>query len=256
MAALTTMSAGLLAAPSDAAAQDLAARIAEVTGPVAFDVEVRDGVEVCENGLRRAGQRWMWRHGSRSGTCGPGPLRILVDRRDDGQVRELDVGRPEDLDGASVVQLGIAGPDEAEAYLLGLARTRADEDAAGTGMMVVGLMRGVDPAPELLDLARDQTVRRDNRRSALFWVSQIAAERIGPHLAGIAADEAEDQEVRDAAVFALSQRPDDEAVPVLMELARTAPHGETRRSALFWLAQADDPRVPDFFAELILRGGG
>jgi hypothetical protein len=59
-----------------------------------------------------------------------------------------------------------------------------------------------------------------------------------------------------AAVFALSQRPDHESVPVLMDVARTAPHPDTRRSAMFWLAQSEDERVYAFFEEILVRKGG
>jgi len=65
--------------------------------------------------------------------------------------------------------------------------------------------------------------------------------------------EDEDQEVRNAAIFALSQRPDDEGLPALMELARTGAHAETRKTAMFWLAQSGDERVVAFFEEILLR---
>ncbi|HKJ01552.1 MAG TPA: HEAT repeat domain-containing protein, partial [Longimicrobiales bacterium] len=93
--------------------------------------------------------------------------------------------------------------------------------------------------------------------SALFWVGQEAAEAATDGLAEVALGDDEAQDVRDAAVFALSQRPSDEGVPVLMELARTAQETRTRRTAFFWLAQSDDPRVVPFFEEILLgRPGG
>ena len=64
-------------------------------------------------------------------------------------------------------------------------------------------------------------------------------------------DGSEAQGIRDAAVFALSQRPEGESLPALMSLAKEAEHADTRRSALFWLAQSDDPAVPEFFAEIL-----
>jgi HEAT repeat protein len=108
-----------------------------------------------------------------------------------------------------------------------------------------------------MGLARDRSLDEDVRTSALFWVGQEAADAVTEGLAEVALDEDEDQDVRDAAVFALSQRPADEAVPILMEIARTAPHIQTRRSAMFWLAQSKDERVYAFFEEILLaRGGG
>lgn len=67
----------------------------------------------------------------------------------------------------------------------------------------------------------------------------------------IAKDDGEDAEVR-AAVFALSQRPDEEGVPILMELAVSSRHAEVRERSLFWLAQSKDPRVLPFFESFLL----
>jgi HEAT repeat protein len=109
---------------------------------------------------------------------------------------------------------------------------------------------------ELLEMAKDRGVDEDVRSSALFWVGQEAAEAATEGLADVAFDEDEDHDVREAAIFALSQRSPDEGVPVLMELARTAEQADTRESAMFWLAQSEDPRVFDFFEEILLRRGG
>ena len=79
-----------------------------------------------------------------------------------------------------------------------------------------------------------------------------AAEAATGGLAGVAWDEDEDQEIRNAAIFALSQRPTDEGLPILMELARTGAEAATRRTAIFWLAQSGDDRVVPFFEEILL----
>ena len=44
----------------------------------------------------------------------------------------------------------------------------------------------------------------------------------------------------------------DIGVEPLMELARTAREAETRRAAMFWLAQSEDPRVLSIFEEIQL----
>ena len=74
----------------------------------------------------------------------------------------------------------------------------------------------------------------------------------GPHAADVANDDGEEQEIRNAAIFALSQRDDAESVPALMEIARTGAESETRKTAMFWLAQSDDPRVVRFFEDVLL----
>jgi hypothetical protein len=41
-----------------------------------------------------------------------------------------------------------------------------------------------------------------------------------------------------------------------MEVAENAENGEIREQAIFWLGQSDDPRVPEFLLRIIGRGGG
>jgi len=154
------------------------------------------------------------------------------------------------------VDLGEVPAPGAARYLLEVARTaptRAGEHAVFAAVLadVEGLWRG------LLDVAKDRSVTKGVRKSALFWVGQEAADSATRGLSQVAADDDEEQDVRNAAVFALSQRPADESVPVLMDLARTAGQAETRRTAMFWLAQSEDPRVPAFFEKILVgRGGG
>ena len=61
----------------------------------------------------------------------------------------------------------------------------------------------------------------------------------------------EDREVRKHAVFALSQRPREEAVPELVRIARTHRDPEIRKTAMFWLGQSGDPRAIALFEEIL-----
>lgn len=67
----------------------------------------------------------------------------------------------------------------------------------------------------------------------------------------IAHDERGDREVRKKAIFALSQRSNDEGVPALIRIARANPDPELRKTALFWLGQSEDPRALDLFEEIL-----
>ena len=55
------------------------------------------------------------------------------------------------------------------------------------------------------------------------------------------------------AVFALSQLPKDEGVPLLINVARTNTNPAVRKQAMFWLGQSKDPRALDFFAEILAK---
>jgi hypothetical protein len=57
--------------------------------------------------------------------------------------------------------------------------------------------------------------------------------------------------VKKRAVFALSQLPKDEGVPLLLQVARTHTNPAVKKQAIFWLGQSKDPRALEFFAEIL-----
>jgi len=240
----------LLAAPLAASGQGLAERITGGgDGAVRMSFPSREGVQICDDGIRLFGDRVFsrgprWREGS----CAPGPIEVEF------LVRGAKVEDVETLDGTDrrstgARDIGVVSAPEAARFLLETARAEGVENA-----ILPALLAGVpEPWKAVMDLATDRGARGKVRRTALFWLGQEAAEAATEGLAEVASDEAEDQAVRDAAVFALSQRPSGEGVSALMEVARTARDPKTRRSAFFWLAQSDDARVLPFFRE-ILRG--
>jgi HEAT repeat protein len=57
--------------------------------------------------------------------------------------------------------------------------------------------------------------------------------------------------VKKKAVFALSQLPKSEGVPLLIQVARTNANPAVRKQAMFWLGQSRDPRALDYFAEVL-----
>jgi hypothetical protein len=248
--------ATLVAAPASGEAQSLGERVVASDGRVAFHFKGRDGLEGCGDGsISFAGHH---RHESRYGwsreECGPGPALVVLRVRD-REVRDLElrVGPRVATNHDADRDLGRVSSLEAAGYLLALAGTseaRVAEDAVFPAFIA----DSVTVWPRLIELARDRTRSEDVRSTAIFWVGQEAAEVATTGLAEVARDEGEDNEIREAAVFALSQRPASEGVPILMDVARTAEDADTRRSAMFWLAQADDPRVLEFFQEVLLQG--
>lgn len=256
-AVLAVLAAGLV--PAAAPGQELARRVAAVDdGTVRLTYPARPGVQICDEGIRLGEHNVLWHagRGDGAGNCRTGPVEVELHLRS-GAVRGVELIRRKADRTGSALDLGSVPAGEAARFLLEVARRggsagRGEEDAVLPAVLadVQGLWR------ELLSLARDRTVEEDARTSALFWVSQEAADAVTEGLADVALDDDQNQEVREAAVFALSQRPNDEAVPILMEIARTARDGDTRRSAMFWLAQSEDERVFAFFEEVLLRGGG
>ena len=62
--------------------------------------------------------------------------------------------------------------------------------------------------------------------------------------------------MKKSAVFALSQLPKDEGVPLLIKVARTNANPAVRKQAMFWLGQSKDSRAVEFFAEMLEVDGG
>lgn len=250
---LALVAVGVLVGGGTAAGQDLQGRIETVDGRVAFHFPGRDGVEGCGDGSISFGEghRYRWNGRERPSECGPGPVWVLLDRRD-GEVRSLEtrVGPRVLLDERKGTDLGGVDPRDAADYLLGLAEG-ARRGVAEDAILPAFLADGVEVWPRLLDLARDEQRPESVRSQALFWVGREAAGIGTDGIADVARDEDEDAAVRKAAVFALSQRPEEEGLPILMDLARNARDDETRRSAMFWLAQSNDPIVVDFFEEIL-----
>lgn len=239
-----------LAAPRAGLAQDLGARVLSADGSVAFRFAARPDVEVCEGGVRmNDGHVTMgrWREGwDQQCVRGGAEVRLVVAGR---RVRSVEVGPPRTA--RADRDLGVVPAAQAARWLLAL-EGRAEPKAARDALLPAVLADSVETWPRLLEIGRDLGADPELRKGALFWASQAAAEVVTQGLADVARDRSDDESVRQSAVFALSRRPPDEAVPILMEVARTGAGRSVRQAALFWLARLDDPRVIPFF-EHILR---
>jgi len=144
------------------------------------------------------------------------------------------------------VDLGTVAAVEAAAALLDLAATASFR---GGGDLIIGAVvaDSAEVWPQLLQLARQDDVAEGIRDDAVLWLGFAAADALGPE-----ADDEDD--IRESAVFALSQRPHDEAVPALIRVVEGDHPVHLRKSALFWLGQTDDLRAIDVYEE-ILQGG-
>ena len=136
-------------------------------------------------------------------------------------------------------------------YLIDLAAS--NREAGLDAVFPTVLADSVVVWPDLLRLARTSAVARETRNQAVFWLGQAAGEAATRGLDSLATDARADRDIRKQAVFALSQRPPNEGVPILIRLARTDRDPEIRRDALFWLGQSNDPRALDLFEELLVR---
>lgn len=183
--------------------------------------------------------------------CAPGPVRVVL-RTAGGSVDRVSVNIGGNDSGSDVHDLGSVSTHDAVAYLLDLAggsSHRVGDDA----VLAAVLADSTTPWPSLIALARTAQ-SHDTRESATFWLGQAAAARVnGTTLFGDhdERDESDDETVRGQAIFAISQQPRDESVPVLIRVARTNKDPVLRKKALFWLGQTGDPRAIDLFSEIL-----
>lgn len=245
--------AGLLIAlfPAPLAAQPLAARVeGGGDGTVRLSFAARDGV--CGRGPGSimimddddGNEEW-------ESDCERGPVRVSL-RMQGGRVAEAEMyvggrwrpGRGQGTD------IGLVPAREAADLLLALAPQVSDDDG-GELVTAATLADSVVVWPQLLRMARDTRIREGTRRQAVFWLGQAAGDEAAKGLDSIATDRGGDIEIRKQAVFALSQRPAGEGVPVLIRIARTNRHPELRKTALFWLGQSEDPRALTLFEEIL-----
>lgn len=223
-------------------------------GPVYFSYPAREGVRGNGQNLNVnfSGSDYEEDWDPEDFESGPVRARIVVSDREvtDIEVRVGGRWHPESPER----DIGTVLPEEAARFFLGLATNAASADVAGEAILPAVIARDVDVWPAILLIARDRERPRQVRESALFWMGQEAGRRMAEELEGVVDDPIEDIELRKHAVFALSQRPDEESLPVLLRLARTHPHPEIRASAMFWLSQKDDPRVLELFEEILFGG--
>jgi hypothetical protein len=218
----------------------------------------RDGV--CGDGGNtiRIGDSWHCTNWHGSGDdwdrdCDEGPVHVLMKVRKGKVVRiKTRVGdrwSPSSYD--DLVDLGQVPAQDAVDFLLELAE-EARGDVSEEAILPAILARDVEVWPRLMKIARDDDQDDDIRSSAVFWIGHLAGEKATEGLVKLVDDDDEDMDVREAAVFALSQGQGRKSMESLMQIARTNPHPQLRKSALFWLAQNDDPEVLDFFEEILL----
>jgi len=87
------------------------------------------------------------------------------------------------------------------------------------------------------------------RKKALFWAGQREAFPVAQLVSMY--DRLDDQELKEQAIWVLSERHETAATDKVIDIARHDQNRELRKKALFWLGQNDDPRVKQLLMEII-----
>jgi hypothetical protein len=263
-AALVLLATACAAARAEA--QALAQRVRAVGDGVA-EVRYATRPGICGNGERgfsigRHSYFGEWngsdaRDGIR--TCVPGArVRLHVEKGIVTDVR-VAVGRGPSRGGSEErpTDLGEVGSADAASYFLTLAESGAGGRGSHGAITAAVIADSVSVWRRLYAIAVDTArVSGSARRDAMFWVSRFAAAKVTGHGEDIAAadeddDRTDEDDARDAAVFALSQLRGKQGVEPLLEIARTHKDPQLRQKAIFWLGQSGDPRAARLFREIL-----
>jgi hypothetical protein len=171
-----------------------------------------------------------------------------------GRIRTFSPGCALDAGGLPFVWLTGVRPAESVRLLRSLMGSASADDHLGKWLQepaLAALAFHAEPSAleALIDFARHDASSHI-RGQALFWLSQRAGERVAGVIAR-AIDDDPETDVKKKAVFALSQLPHDQGVPLLIDTARKNRNPAVRKQAVFWLGQSNDPRALTFFEEVL-----
>ncbi len=245
--------AGALAAAPALVSQSLERRIASAPdGTVRMTFAAREGVCGGGNGNNINIRDNSDRNVDWDSDCEHGPVRTVlsVSGGKVTRVRTYIGGRWRQPAGR-VTDLGTVPAREAADYLLALAGS--GREGTRDAVFSATLADSTVVWPGLIRIARNESLPRETRRNAIFWLGQAAGNAATASLDSIVADPNGNREVRESAVFALSQRPHAEGVPALIRVAQTDRDPDIRRKAIFWLGQSDDPRALALFENLLTK---
>ncbi len=93
----------------------------------------------------------------------------------------------------------------------------------------------------------------DVRKQAIRLLGERATKKSFEFLSATAQNTNADAEVQMQAVRSISERKSEEAVPILIKIARTHPNQMVRRQAIRSLGESGDPRAVEYFKEVLTK---
>jgi HEAT repeat protein len=116
--------------------------------------------------------------------------------------------------------------------------------------ILMGMAEDANAGPKwLLERAGDRAEPVELRKKALFWAGQADATLTKDLVAYY--QRTNEPELREHALFVLSQREDQDALNELLRIAQSDSDKRMRSRAMFWLAQKDDPRVAKLISDRV-----
>lgn len=169
-----------------------------------------------------------------------------------GVIREIETVSPGCPVHSSTPIADLGDVQSADSVDIMAALIDAGGDLAKDGLQSITFHRGAKAADKILTTGRSHS-DPEMRAEAWFWLAQRASPKAGTEIHRAIAEDV-DEDVREEAVFALSQLPEDRAVRALIAVVEDRRLDRQRREeALFWLAQTEAQAAYDYIDALISR---
>lgn len=217
----------------------------------------RTGDRTCR--LEGTHRHFVFSHDRGFTVPGTGDSLVILLRSANGHVDDLQVysgSCPLDAGNRALTWLEEVDPAASAAFLADLISEpgllEGAGDAGDGALMALALHASPVATQRLISVARSGS-QADLRGEVLFWLALSGADR-APEVILEALEGDGDPDVREEAVFALSQLPDDQGVPLLLEIARDpARSRKVRQEAFFWFVQEGEDQALELIADILSR---
>ncbi len=243
----------VLAGSAAAAEPDLAKRIAQQDGWVAYQVPktADSGVACCfqmhgkhvlQSGCDLEGNSWGNSDDRRPLQATGDALNVYfrVSHGKVDKVRAFSASCP--VDNVDKVRwLDPVAPQASVAFLAAATAATPSEDTFDAELAALAMHADPAATPALRDLSA-QSHPRKVREQSLFWLGQMRGAE-GAQIVEHTATTDADPELRAHAVFVLSEAHGVDGYAAIQRIAQSDPAGHVREQALFWMAQTGDARA-------------
>ncbi|MDQ6759609.1 MAG: HEAT repeat domain-containing protein [Acidobacteriota bacterium] len=180
-------------------------------------------------------------------------LALHADASADGALESLAApGQPDSLRRKAIFWLGNARGRRGYEVVSRIVREDPNDKLREHAVFALTQSKEPDAIPAVIRVAREDKVAKV-RGQALFWLAQRAGRKIAASELNRAIENDPETEVKKKAVFGLTLLPENEGIPMLIQVARANRNPAVRKQAMFWLGQSKDPRALSFFEEILAR---
>jgi len=163
-----------------------------------------------------------------------------------------DANQPSEVRRGAIHRLAERNTDTVVADLIRLYDTDRTRDVRRQILNALGESKNERAENKLFEVARGSD-DPEMRRAAIHRIGERAGRRSLELLRDTVESTSADTQVQLQAVHALSERPPEESVPLLIKIARTHPSQQVRRAAINQLGESGDPRAVEFFREVLSK---